>query len=393
MKRIPVFFIDGLLDSGKTSFIIDTLKSDLGENMMRTLLIVCEEGEVEYEPEFLEKANTVKHVFEKEEDFSYKVIEQWVKEVKPDRIVMEMNGMWELTNLQFPKNIEIVQVVDFIDASTFGNYYKNMSNKFTEIIKRSHLVCFTKCDDPEKQIEPYKQALKLANNRCQYYIMDENMNASDAFKEPLPYDVNADVIKINQARGMLGFTGYYNGKRITVMGSGMGMPSMGIYSYELFKFYDVKTIIRIGTAGAYSKDLNLFDVLLAKDAYSESTFASVMGLSDSNVLAGSTELNALIMKTAEELEIDVNECRIHSSDVFYCLRPDYYKEVRDNFGCLAVEMETFALYANAMALNKRAATILTVSNSFETNEEMSSLERQNSLNEMMKLALEVAIRC
>ncbi len=203
----------------------------------------------------------------------------------------------------------------------------------------------------------------------------------------------SDVIRVNQARGMLGFTGYYKGKRITVMGSGMGMPSMGIYSYELFKMYDVKTIIRIGTAGAYSKDLNLFDVLLAKDAYSESTFASAMGLSDSNILSGSSELNALIMKTAEELEIDVNECRIHSSDVFYSLKNNYYKEVRDQYGCKAVEMETFALYANAMALNKRAATILTVSNSFETNEEMSSLERQNSLNEMMLLALEVAIKC
>ena len=203
----------------------------------------------------------------------------------------------------------------------------------------------------------------------------------------------SDVIRFNQARGMLGFTGYYKGKRISVMGSGMGMPSMGIYSYELFKKYDVKTIIRIGTAGAYSKDLNLFDVLLAKDAYSESTFASTMGLSDSNVLSGSSELNALIMKTAKELEIDVNECRIHSSDVFYSLKNEYYKEVRDQYDCKAVEMETFALYANAMALNKRAATILTVSNSFETNEEMSSLERQNSLNEMMILALEVAIKC
>lgn len=203
----------------------------------------------------------------------------------------------------------------------------------------------------------------------------------------------SDVIRFNQARGMLGFTGYYKGKRISVMGSGMGMPSMGIYSYELFKMYDVKTIIRIGTAGAYSKDLNLFDVLLAKDAYSESTFASAMGLSESNVLSGSSDLNALIMKTAQELEIDVNECRIHSSDVFYSLKNEYYKEVRDQYNCKAVEMETFALYANAMALNKRAATILTVSNSFETNEEMSSLERQNSLNEMMILALEVAIKC
>ena len=198
MKRIPVFFVDGFLDAGKTTFIIDTLKSDLDENMMRTLLIVCEEGEVEYDPKFLETANTVMRVVEKEEDFSYKEIEKWVKEVKPDRIVMEMNGMWELTALQFPKGIEIVQVVEFIDASTFGTYYKNMSNKFQEIIKRAHLVCFTKCENPEKELEPYKNALKLINNNCSYYVMDENMNASDAFKEPLPYDVNADVIKINK---------------------------------------------------------------------------------------------------------------------------------------------------------------------------------------------------
>ena len=132
MKKIPVFFIDGFLDAGKTTFILDTLKSDIGENMMRTLLIVCEEGEVEYDPKFLEEANTVLRSFENEEDFNYKEIEKWVKEVRPDRIVIEMNGMWELTKLQFPKNIEIVQVVEFIDSKTFGTYYKNMSNHHQE---------------------------------------------------------------------------------------------------------------------------------------------------------------------------------------------------------------------------------------------------------------------
>lgn len=202
-----------------------------------------------------------------------------------------------------------------------------------------------------------------------------------------------DVIRFNQVRNMLGFTGYYKGKRVSVMGSGMGMPSLGIYTYELYKEYNVQTIIRIGTAGAYSKDLNLFDVLLAKEAYSESTYAKVMGLSDSNILSGSMELNNLIKEVAESLDIDINECRIHSSDVFYGLNNEYFREVRDKHNCMAVEMETFALYANAMALNKKAATILTVSNSLETKEETSSIERQNSLNEMMKLALEVAIKC
>lgn len=202
-----------------------------------------------------------------------------------------------------------------------------------------------------------------------------------------------DVIRFNTVRNMLGFTGYYKGKRVSVMGSGMGIPSLGIYTYELFKEFDVKNIIRIGTAGAYSKDLELFDVLLAKEAYSESTYAQVMGLTDSPVLSGSSELNSIILEAAKELDIDVNECRIHTTDVFYSLNADSYKEVRDKHGCLAVDMETYGLYANAMALNKRAATILTVSNSLETNEETSALERQNSLREMMKLALEAAIKC
>ena len=199
-----------------------------------------------------------------------------------------------------------------------------------------------------------------------------------------------DVIRFNQVRGMFGYTGYYEGKRISVMGSGMGMPSIGIYSYELYKEYDVENIIRIGTAGSYTRDLNIYDVLLVREAYSESSYAKTMGLTDSTILSSSTDLNENIKKVAKELDIEIHECRIHSTDVFYRLRSDDYKAIRDEYGCVGVEMESFALFANAMALNKKAACILTVSDSFETNENTSSLERQNSLNEMMKIALEMA---
>jgi len=114
MRKIPVFFINGFLDSGKSTFIKDTLASDEGEDMMKTLLLVCEQGEVEYEEEFLKNHNTVVKYFDSIEEFDYKLIEKLCKQEKPDRIVMEMNGMWELTKLQFPKAIEIVQVVELL---------------------------------------------------------------------------------------------------------------------------------------------------------------------------------------------------------------------------------------------------------------------------------------
>ncbi len=200
-----------------------------------------------------------------------------------------------------------------------------------------------------------------------------------------------DVIMFNKVRNVFGYTGYYKGKRISVMASGMGMPSIGIYSYELFKFYDVENIIRIGSCGAYSKELHIYDVLLAKDAYSESSYAKTMGFSDSHVLSANEELNSLIKQAALKLNIPITECRIHSSDVFYRLPSGVsYKDVRDIHGCMAVEMESFALFANAQALGKKAACLLTVSDCFESDEMTSALERQNSFTKMMEIALELA---
>lgn len=201
-----------------------------------------------------------------------------------------------------------------------------------------------------------------------------------------------DVICFNTVRNMLGYTGTYKGKKITVMGSGMGMPSIGIYSYELYKFYDVENIIRIGSAGAYLKELNLFDVVLASDAYSESTFAQTFNNSPAHIASPSYELNELIEDTAKNLGIELIKGRIHSSDVFYHEPTSVYmKGVNDN-NCFAVEMESFALFTNAEALGKKAACILTISDSLVTKAETTAEERQTAFNTMMKLALESAIK-
>jgi purine-nucleoside phosphorylase len=195
------------------------------------------------------------------------------------------------------------------------------------------------------------------------------------------------VVQINTVRNMFGYTGYFGKKKVTVMGSGMGMPSIGIYSYELFKFYDVEKIIRIGSAGAYSPELKLYDVLLAEKAYSESSYAKTMGVSSRKVLPASKPLNNRILKAAERLNIPVHLTTIHSSDVFYRLNPDEYKDIYQNHGAEAVEMESFALFANAKALKKKAACLLTVSDSLVTHEATSAQERQEAFTKMMEVAL------
>ena len=196
--------------------------------------------------------------------------------------------------------------------------------------------------------------------------------------------------QINTVRNMLGYTGTYKGHYVTVFASGMGMPSIGIYSYELFKFYDVDTIIRIGSAGSYTEDLDIYEVFLAEGAYSESTFAKTQGNETRNILYSNKEVNEKIEEKAKELNIKLNKGIVHSSDVFY-KENDNFRELVANYGCLAVEMETFALFHNANVLNKRASAIVTISDNLVTHKETTSEERQNSFTNMMKIALETAI--
>lgn len=200
-----------------------------------------------------------------------------------------------------------------------------------------------------------------------------------------------DVVCFNKVRGMLGFTGYYKGVKVSVMGSGMGMPSIGIYSYELFNNYGVENIIRIGSAGAYSPVLDLFDVVVVKDAYSESSYAYTQGDNPNDTIESNAELNDVIIKSANELAIPVYFERIHSSDVFY-RKESCHERLFKERGCVCVEMESFALFHNASVLNKRAACILTISDSLVTSKVTTSEQRQTAFNQMMEIALNTAIK-
>ena len=199
-----------------------------------------------------------------------------------------------------------------------------------------------------------------------------------------------DAKLVNNVRGIQGYTGTWKGTPVTVMASGMGMPSIGIYSYELFKFYDVENIIRVGSAGAYSADLKLFDVVVADSAYSESTYAKEQCGNTSDIQYPSEELNAKIIASAKNLGIETHVGCLHSSDVFYRESKDYLKTVEEKV-CLAVEMESFALFSNAKVLGKHAACIVTISDSFVSPEETTPEQREQSFTDMMKIALDAAI--
>lgn len=199
-----------------------------------------------------------------------------------------------------------------------------------------------------------------------------------------------NVEKFNNIRNIFGYTGTYKGRRISVMASGMGMPSIGIYSYELFNFYGVENIIRIGSCGAYTADLNLYDVILCTEAWSESTYAKVQSGYEYDTIAASSELNSKLDKIAEDLGIKVHKHRVHSSDVFYRENFEEYKNIYKNHGCTSVEMESFTLFHNANVLGKKAACLLTVSDNLVTHEATTSEERQDAFTNMMKIALEMA---
>ena len=198
-----------------------------------------------------------------------------------------------------------------------------------------------------------------------------------------------DVEKINNVRNMFGFTGFYKGHKVTVMGSGMGMPSIGIYSYELYDIYGVENIIRIGSCGSYVKEADLYDLILATSAYSESSFAKVAYGYEEDTLPSDPYLLEVLREAAKKLNYPLVEGTIHSSDVFY--RKKGNLDIIKERHIVGVEMESFALFANARYLNKRGACLLTVSDSFVTKKETTALERQTSFNKMMEVALEASI--
>ena len=195
------------------------------------------------------------------------------------------------------------------------------------------------------------------------------------------YLTNAKVV--NTIRGMYGFTGYFQNKRITVMASGMGNASIGIYSHELFNEYDVDFIIRIGTCGSYKKEIKLYDIILVDNSYSNTSYGINMGYNEPSIPSNSF-LNEIIEETAKNKGINIIKGNIHNTDTFYNNGYEEYLK----YNCLGVEMETFALFTNAKILNKKAATILTVSDNLITKEEITSIEREKSTKIMIELALD-----
>jgi purine-nucleoside phosphorylase len=196
-----------------------------------------------------------------------------------------------------------------------------------------------------------------------------------------------NVKEVNKVRNMFMYTGEYKGKAVSICGSGMGVPSIGIYSYELFKFYDVDTIIRVGSSGAYSKDLNLYDVVLATEAYSDSTaFSKLVANLDTHVTYPSQVTNEQLINSAKDLNIPLHKARVHSSEVFYSSRP--LEETIEVTGAQCVEMESTGLFTNAKATGKNAACLLSISDHLITQESTSATQRQTTFDDMIKIALE-----
>jgi purine-nucleoside phosphorylase len=198
-----------------------------------------------------------------------------------------------------------------------------------------------------------------------------------------------DVEQFNAVRNMYGFTGTYNGKKVSVMGSGMGCPSIGIYSYELIHMYGVKNLIRVGSCGAYSPDLKLYDIILAIGASTDSNYAAQYELPGIYSATASWELLSKAKKIADDNNIETVVGNIVTSDIFYHDNPENWKKWA-KMGCLAAEMESYALYCNANRARVNALTVLTVSDSIAHKTETTPEQREKGFTDMMKIALELA---
>lgn len=204
-----------------------------------------------------------------------------------------------------------------------------------------------------------------------------------------------DYKLVNTIRGMYCYTGLYKGKRITVMAHGMGIPSMGIYSYELFHFYDVDNIIRVGSCGAFSDKLKIFDIVLVDSSYTESNYAYTLDSKRCNIVSADENLNKCIEETAKEENISYVKGTVLCNECFDPYIPDkeaVIKRVPEDVELIASEMESFALFYNAKREEKRAACLLTVTDVPKEKKGVSAEERKTSLDKMIKLALETVTK-
>jgi purine-nucleoside phosphorylase len=198
-----------------------------------------------------------------------------------------------------------------------------------------------------------------------------------------------DVVQFNRVRNMLGFTGLYNGKRVSVMGTGMGMPSIGIYAYELIKFYGVKKLIRVGSAGSVQQEVKINDIVIAQAASTNSNFSKQFRVRGEISAISDYKLLAAAVKRAEELNIIYHVGNIMSSDTFYDFEKGSWKKWA-KMGVTCLEMEAYALFLTAMSMRVSALTICTISDSLVTGESMDHKDRETTLGQMIGLALDIA---
>ena len=193
---IPVYFINGFLESGKTEFIKYTISQPYFRTKGTTLLILCEEGELEYEETLLKKTKTVMEIIEDEEDFNIEQLLELEKKHKPERIIIEFNGMWNMKELKLPIHWSIDQQITMIDASTFPMYYMNMKSMVAEMVRKSEMIIFNRCDGI-KELSNFKRNVKAVNPQAEIIFEDSQGEINEMMEEELPYDLNQPVIELD----------------------------------------------------------------------------------------------------------------------------------------------------------------------------------------------------
>lgn len=195
---VPVYLINGFLDSGKSQFITYTLSQPYFQSKNKTLLIVCEEGEVEYDTALLQKSRTYLELIDEEKDFTSAKLIELEKKHKPSRIIVEYNGMWNSKNMKLPWHWKIEQQITCIDGSTFSMYFTNMKSMLADMVRKSELIIVNRCDGLEKQIAGIKRGLKAVNQQAEIVFEDKNGEMNVTLEEDLPYDLNAEVISLDE---------------------------------------------------------------------------------------------------------------------------------------------------------------------------------------------------
>ncbi len=220
---IPVYVINGFLESGKTEFIKYTLAQPYFQTRGNTLLLLCEEGEAEYEESLLKKSRTIVELIEEEADFSEEHLKELEKKYKPERIVIEFNGMWNSKEVKLPSNWSVEQQITTIDASTFPMFYTNMKSMVAEMVRHSEMIIFNRCDGI-KELSSYKRNVKAVNQQAEIIFEDSQGEVNEMMEEELPYDLKADVIELdNKGYGVwyldaLDHIERYEGKTIQYVG-------------------------------------------------------------------------------------------------------------------------------------------------------------------------------